>query len=262
MLGDGLFETILVRRGLPVLWTEHVDRMVATARALHFPLADDFGERARAAARALLEIAGEDSLARGSLRLTVTRGSGTAFGLDAPTEPQPTTLLRLTPARRRSRAYADRETVWIVDQPRVDPDGLLSGHKTTSSMWRVLAHETARNHGADLALLRTLDGDVAEADSACVYVVVDGAVVTPPLSRGILPATTRAFVLAELAADGRPCEERLVLPEEVSSAGEVILSSSVSGIRAVAAVDGKPLPAAAPVAEWLDERYEALEGGF
>ena len=113
-------------------------------------------------------------------------------------------LLRLTPASRRSRTYADRETAWIVDQPRIDPLSLLSGHKTTSSMWRVLAHETARNLGADLALLKTLEGDVAEADSASVYAVIDDTVVTPPLTRGILPATTRAFIIDELAADGRP----------------------------------------------------------
>jgi branched-chain amino acid aminotransferase len=171
-------------------------------------------------------------------------------------------MLRLTPAKPRSRAAADRETAWIVDQPRIDPNNLLSGHKTTSSMWRVLAHETARNHGADLALMMTIDGDVAEADTACLFAVIDDVVVTPPLDRGILPSTTRAFIIAALEGAGRRWEERRLLPEELGNASEVILSSSVTGVRALAAIDGHSLDAAAPVAEWLDERYEALEGSF
>lgn len=262
VLGDGLFETVLVRDGLPVLWREHLDRLSATASALHFPAPASFAAEAPEAFAILLEQAPDGARERGSLRVTVTRGGGTAYGLDAPQDPSPTVMLRLTPAKRRSRTPADRETAWIVDQPRIDPGNVLSGHKTTSSMWRVLAHETARSHGADLALLKTIDGDVGEADTACVYAVRDGVVVTPPLDRGILPSTTRAFILAELDSAGRPWQENMLWPDDLAGADEVILSSSVSGIRALAALDGHALPEASPVAEWLDKRYEALEGGF
>jgi branched-subunit amino acid aminotransferase/4-amino-4-deoxychorismate lyase len=262
VLGDGLFETLLVRDGLPVLWQAHIDRLAATARALHFPTPGGFAAEARAAFDALIDRADEGVRQRASLRITVTRGGGTAYGLDAPEAPTPTVMMRLTAARRRSRAHAQRETAWVVDQPRIDPGNVLSGHKTTSSMWRVLAHETARSQGADLALLKTIDGDVGEADTACVLALIDNVVVTPPLSRGILPSTTRAFVLAELDAAGRAWQERELYPAEVHTAAEVILSSSVSGIRALAAVDGHGLPAEAPLAEWLDERYEQLPGGL
>lgn len=262
VLGDGLFETLVVRGGLPVLWPEHIDRLSSTAGVLRFPLPEGFPARARSGAAALLERAGDALRERGTLRITVTRGGGTSYGLDAPRSPSPTLMLRLTPAKRRSRAPAARETAWIVDQPRIDPDNLLSGHKTTSSMWRVLAHETARGHGADLAVMKTIDGDIGEADTATIYAAIDGVVVTPPLDRGILPSTTRAFLLAELDAAGRPWQARVLYPEELEAASEVILSSSVSGIRALAAVDGHRLPEEAPLAEWLDARYEALAGGF
>ncbi len=262
VLGDGLFETLVVRRGLPVLWREHIERLTATAEVLHFPVPDDFQGTARAGLEALLELADDASRERETLRITVTRGAGTAYGLDAPEAPAPTMMLRLTPAKVHGRACADRDTAWIVDQPRIDPNNLLSGHKTTSSMWRVVAHETARHRGADLALMKTLDGDVAEADTASVFAVIGDVVVTPPLDRGILPSTTRAFIIAELAANGRRCEERRLLPAELGDASEVFLSSSVTGVRPLAAIDGRSLPEAAPIAEWLHESYEALEGGF
>lgn len=262
VLGDGLFETLLVRDGLPVLWREHIDRLTATARALHFPAPDGFAGATRRGCEALIEQAPEAARRRGSLRITVTRGGGTAYGLDAPDSLSPTVMLRLTAAQRRSRAPEDRETAWIVDQPRIDPGNVLSGHKTTSSMWRVLAHETARSKGADLALLKTIDGDIGEADTACVYALIDDKLVTPPLDRGILPATTRAFILAVIDAAGRPWRERRLQPEELLDATEVILSSSVSGIRALAAIDGHRLPTDAPLATWLDERYESHTSGF
>ena len=44
VLGDGIFETLVVRRGQPVLWREHIDRLLATATVLHFPLPVDFSE--------------------------------------------------------------------------------------------------------------------------------------------------------------------------------------------------------------------------
>jgi len=262
VLGDGLFETLALRRGLPVMWREHIERLSRTAAVLHFPLPEGFAHDARTATAALAELADEASHHRGTLRITVTRGSGTSYGLDAPEELSPTLMVRLTGATRRSRAPEDRETAWIVDQPRIDPNNLLSGHKTTSSMWRVLAHESARHRGADLALMKTIDGDVGEADTACVFAVLAGEVVTPPLDRGILPSTTREFIIAELEANERPWHERRLFPADFVDADEVILSSSVTGIRPLGAVDGQRLPEAAPVAEWLDERYEALEGRF
>ena len=262
VLGDGLFETMLVREGLPVLRQEHIDRLTETARVLHFPAPADFAGESRRGFDALIEQAANAARQRGSLRITVTRGGGTAYGLDAPESLVPTVMLRLTAAKRRSRAPADRETAWIVDQPRIDPGNLLSGHKTTSSMWRVLAHETARSKGADLALMKTIDGDIGEADTACVLALIDDELVTPPLDRGILPSTTRAFILAELDADGRAWRERRLQPDELFDAAEVILSSSVSGIRPLAAVDARLLPTEAPLATWLDERYENHAAGF
>lgn len=260
LLGDGLFETVAICAGRPILWKPHIERMRATGEALHFPLPARLEDDALLAVEILLDLVDPPVRQRGTLRITVTRGSGTAYGLDAPAQVKPNMLLRITPTNRRSREPGRRETAWIVDQPRIDPSNLLSGHKTTSSMWRVVAHETARKHGADLALLRTIDGDLGEADTASLFAVIEETVVTPPLSRGILPSTTRAFALAELEEAGRSSEERQLLPKELEGASEVFISSSVTGIRALGAVNGRALPEAAPVADWLDERYEALEG--
>jgi branched-chain amino acid aminotransferase len=255
LLGDGLFETVAVREDRTVLLAEHLQRLQASASALGFPLPPDFEILATRAVRDLIELTPGHRLC--ALRITVTRGGGTEFGLDPPATPRPTLLIRLTPVPDGTHSEA---RAWIVDWPRTDPVEVLSGHKTTSSMWRIVAHQSARSHGANLAILTTVDGDIAEADTASVFAVIGGTVVTPPLSRGILAGTVRAFCLRELEAARRPFEERILLREELETASEVFVTSSVSSIRPLRTIQGRELPQATPVADWLRELYEALAG--
>ena len=255
LLGDGLFETVAVRNDRPVLLTEHLQRLEASAAALGFPLPSGFENRVAEALRDLVGRIPGHSLC--ALRITVTRGGGTEFGLDPPAEPRPTLLVRLTPVPDGAHPPA---TAWIVDWPRTDPGEVLSGHKTTSSLWRIMAHQSARSHGATLAIITTIDGDIAEADTASVFAVIGGVIVTPPLSRGILAGTVRAFCLQELEAARRAFEERILQREELETASEVFVTSSVSSIHPLRAIQGRALPQAAPVADWLRERYEALPG--
>lgn len=255
LLGDGLFETVAVRYGRPVLLAEHVDRLTASATALNFPLPPGFEVQVGEALRGLVDLIPGQELC--ALRITVTRGGGTEFGLDPPAEPHPTSLIRLIPVPAGTHSEAK---AWIVDWPRTDPAEVLSGHKTTSSMWRIMAHQSARSHGANLAILTTIDGDIAEADTASVFAVIGGVTVTPPLSRGILAGTVRAFCLRELEAARRSVQQRILLREELESASEVFVTSSVSSIRPLRTLQGRELPEDTPVADWLRERYEALPG--
>ena len=255
LLGDGLFETVAVRKDRPVLLAEHLVRLTASATALSFPLPPGFEHQVGEAVRNLVGIIPGHELC--ALRITVTRGGGTEFGLDPPAEQHPTLLVRLTPVPDGIHSEA---RAWIVDWPRTDPAEVLSGYKTTSSMWRIVAHQSARSHGANLAILTTIDGDIAEADTASVFAVIGGTVVTPPLSRGILAGTVRAFCLRELEAAKRPFEERILLREEIETASEVFVTSSVSSIRPLRTLQGRELPQASPVADWLRELYEALPG--
>jgi branched-chain amino acid aminotransferase len=255
LLGDGLFETVAVRAGRPVLLHEHLARLEESASALDFPLPNGFQDRAIVAIRELVGLVPGHQLC--ALRLTVTRGGGTEFGLDPPADPTPTLLVRLTPVADGPHLPVSG---WIVDWPQTQPADPLSGHKTTSSMWRIMAHQEARGHGADMAILTTVDGDIAEAAAASVFAVIEGVTVTPPLWRGILAGTVRAFCLRELEAAGRSFKERILQRTDIDNASEIFVTSSVSSIRPLRAMQGRELPEATPVADWLRDLYDALPG--
>ena len=147
-----------------------------------------------------------------------------------------------------------------VASHRIDPRSRLSGHKSLSWMPFVLARREAREAGGDVGLIRTVDGDVAEADFANLFAVLGDRVVTPPLDRGVLPGVTRARALAAFAGDGRPAVERRLRAIDLRRAREVFLTSSLSGITPLSSIDGTPCEAPGSEAIWLASCLEGRLG--
>ena len=101
-----------------------------------------------------------------------------------------------------------------------------------------LAHAKAR--GAAEALLAEHRRQLCEGTGSNVFVVLDGELVTPPLSSGCLAGVTRALVLEWTGA-----VERDVPPTALLGADEVFLTSSTRDVQGVHAV-GDDEYAAAP----------------
>jgi anthranilate/para-aminobenzoate synthase component I/branched-subunit amino acid aminotransferase/4-amino-4-deoxychorismate lyase len=196
----GVFETVLVRGGVPVDLRAHLARLERSVRALYgIDLPDDVGERALAAAAAA-------PLQR--VRI-VALPSGIEVGselLAAEPGPEPAVLA-----------------------PAILPGG-LGAHKWRD---RRLLDELTKRLDA-VPLIVDLDGDVLEAAYANVFIVEGTHLVTPPLDGRQLPGTVRARVLALHPAR----EERLTL-DRVAAADELLLASSIRGIHPARLVDGE-----------------------
>ena len=248
LLGDGLYETALVINRRPLLWEQHLQRLLASAAALAFPLPDGFVATVDAALDTVLAALPPNEC---WLRLTLTTGAG-ARGLPRPPDPSPTLLLQAAPYDRDA---VHIHSAAVLDAPRVDPLDPLAGHKTTSAMRWVLARRQAMARGADCALVRTIHGDLVEADFASVFVVAGDSIATPALSRGALPGVTRAWALDRLRALGRYGVERTLEVDELAAADEVFLTSSLVGVTALRTIDGRAFPAHTPTAGLLAREY-------
>lgn len=247
LLGDGLFETVLVRAGRAALLARHAQRLLASGRALGVAVPPGIGEIAAEALPLLWER--EGAPARAALRITVSRGRGRGLAsAHAPVSPV-LQLTALPPAAGGEPARPVRAVV--VRFPRIDPADPLAGHKTLSAMPRVQARRAAREAGADVALLATTGGDVCTADAANLFVVVSGRVLTPPLDRGVLPGITRRRVLDALAEHGVPAEEAPIDARRLADAEEAFLTSSLDGVTPLASVGGRTLDAPGGVARRL-----------
>lgn len=231
LLADGLFETIRVRDGLPERLDAHLARLRAGAGVLGLPIpaTDD------ALASAMAEVAAANALPEAALRLTLTRGPGPR-GLVPPADPRPTLLIAAAPPPPPSPPAR----VVVAATTRRNERSPLSRLKTLNYLDAVLARREAAARGADDALMLNTRDRLAEATAANLFAVVDGALLTPPVEDGALPGVRRAELIARLGA-----EERALLPADLARATEAFLTTSL-GVRAVVAVDGRPLGDGAP----------------
>jgi branched-chain amino acid aminotransferase len=247
VVGDGVFETLRVYRGVPFAWRRHLDRLCVSAEGLGLQLPDI--EELRAAADAVLQA---NALTDARLRITVTGGiapPGSGRG-DAP----PSAFLIAFPIE----AAAPSVDVVIVPWTR-NENGALAGLKTISYASNVRALAYARAKGAGEAIFANTQGNLCEATGSNVFLVRSGTLITPPATAGVLLGVTRALLLELARQSGIPTEERDVPIDALAQSDEAFLSSTTREVQPIAHVDGVPLPSVGgPVSERLAHAFRDL----
>ena len=101
-----------------------------------------------------------------------------------------------------------------------------------------LALLQAETDGYDGALMLDARGHVTEEARACIFLVRDGAVLTPPVTSDILESITRDTVITLLGeVHGVDVVERDIDRTELYVADEVFLSGTALGVTPVGSVD-------------------------
>jgi len=230
-LADGCFETMRLYAGLPYALDRHLARLATSARLLDIPL-DRAPARPAAVVRALAEAWGPEE--DGMLRVTLTRGVAGGVAGPRAEAAAPTLVATVIPVPYPARFYEEGLRAVLLDRPRRAPPEVLDPRaKTLAYLPHVLARREAERRGADEALLLSTDGRLAEATTANVFLVKNGALATPDLATGILDGLTRADVLRLARAEGLAVEERAIDPREAAAADEILLTASVGEVLPV-----------------------------
>jgi branched-chain amino acid aminotransferase len=124
----------------------------------------------------------------------------------------------------------------------------------------VLATRAARAKQAHEALIVSRAGHVAEGASSNVFYVKHGVLHTPPLSSGILPGITRQHLLQLAEQLGVPVEYSLPRVDDLVSADEVAISSSIREFVPVVRIDETPIASGVPgpITRRLLQAFRAL----
>jgi branched-chain amino acid aminotransferase len=151
-----------------------------------------------------------------------------------------------------------RISSWTRQEDRSLPlRGKISGAYITSS----LAKTEAVKSGFDEALLLNSRGKVSEASGMNLFIVRDGALITPGVDQDILEGITRASVIELARAMGIEVIERAVDKSELFVADEVFLSGTAAKVTPVRRVETTELPTSRPVMEQIRERLTAITEG-
>ena len=250
LLGDGLFETMLVRYGKIPFFEQHLLRLMNGAKSISLPVPHAPG-MLKQACRDLLR---ENNLLdrdRASLRLTLTRGPGPR-GLAFPPEPRPTVLIAASPA-----APPPEQLSLATVTPRRNPWSPSARLKALAYLDNIVAREEAREKGAEDALMLDTGGMLACTSIANIFVWNRDRLLTPADRGAILPGITRAALL-ELAPDiGIEAREEDIAPEMLRHATGIFVTNSLMGLVPVTRIDGREVPAH-PMTARLAAAYELL----
>ncbi|GAA4889610.1 aminotransferase class IV [Streptomonospora salina] len=227
-VGDGVFETVKAVAGEPFALTRHLQRLARSAAGLG--LAEPDLDLIAGGVRRALEANPGIELSR--VRITVTAGSGPLGSERTPGEL--TCVVAVGPLKRPAPTVDVAVPPWTRNE-----NGPLTGLKTTSYAENVVSLDYARRNAAGEALLANTAGDLCEGTGSNVFVVLDGELLTPPLSAGPLAGITRELVLEW--AGGTETDIRMTDLDRVS---EAFLTSSGRDVQPIRAIDGRRLPAA------------------
>jgi branched-chain amino acid aminotransferase len=257
-LGDGVFETLRARRRVPIELEGHLQRLREGLDALEIRLAWSDADIAAAIEATVAVNAPADAV----VRLTVSRGAPQARGL-LPAgwrDLRATLVVQSWPHEDVAPVALERGVRAIVSAVRRDPAHPLAGVKTVSRADYVWTRLEAGRAGVDDAITLTLDGNVAEATTANVALILGDGLRTPPLTTGVLAGTTRDWLLGPggAAALGLTAAEDAFGIVELLAADEAILCSSVAGIVPLVEVDGLPIGKGRP-GPWARKLREARE---
>jgi 4-amino-4-deoxychorismate lyase len=219
--GDGLFETIAVKAGEPLLFERHLQRLAVGCNRLAIA-ADLVLIR-----RELLEFAGQ--LGEGVMKLIVTRGDsqrGYAPSLQA----QPRRILQGSPSSVYPGAHAEQGVRLFTCVTRLAEQPLLAGLKHLNRLEQVLARSEWQDSAFAEGLMCDTSGRVIEGVYSNLFLIKDDVLITADLSRCGVAGVMRAELLAQAQAIGIATEIRDVVMLDLHQADEVFLCNSVYGV--------------------------------
>ena len=136
--------------------------------------------------------------------------------------------------------------------------------KSNNLLNNALAMQEAFRRGAFEGVMRNYNGELAECTQSNLFIVKDGAALTPPLDAGLLPGITREFLFEVGAEAGIPVREAVLRDADLFGADEAFLTSTTREVVPIVQVDdrtigtGTPGPVTQALLDGYRRKAEAL----
>ncbi len=246
--GDGVFRTMRVHGGRVLHWPRHYNKLQQDSAALGITcpestlLSDEL--------QLLIQQQPE-----GVAKIILTRGLQTARGYAPPSHIIPTRIVSIMPAPNYPDHFYSRGIKLRVCELRLGHQPRLAGIKHLNRLENVLA--AAEWSDADIAegVLLDILGNVIESTRSNLFLLQNGELITPDLSRCGVAGVQRDRVMEWAIKHGVPCHiEQFGLPE-LLAADEMFLVNSVIGLWPVRELQGRnwsQYPIFMQIQKWLN----------
>jgi branched-chain amino acid aminotransferase len=239
LYGEGIYETLRTYHGRPFLYERHMRRLRNSARMidLSLPFADEELASHIRETMAAADLEGAEAY----IRVLVTRGIG-ELTYDLAATPNPSVVIIVKPqVDPPPEAYEQGVRVVIVEIVRNHPDTVNPMIKSNNLLNCALAAQQAIRRGGYEAIMRNYRGELSECTTSNLFIVKNGAALTPPLESGLLPGITREFLFDVGQDVAIPVREHVLRDEDLFSADEALLTGTTRELVPIVTVDDRTI---------------------
>jgi len=226
LYGDGVFETIRIRDGLPINLENHILRLLRGASALKMRIpsyftSDFFDVRIR-------ELCRQSGIDYGGYcRLSIDRMSG---GKYKPETNDVQFFIEVYPLSTNN--FVLNEKGWEIDvyTELKKQNNFLANFKTKNAHLYVMASIYAQERQLNDVLLCNTQDVLLESSNSNLFLVSDGVLYTTGLDEGCLAGTMRMKIINLAIENTIRIYEAPLMPKNLLEADEVFLTNAIAGI--------------------------------
>jgi branched-chain amino acid aminotransferase len=235
LYGDGVFEGIRIYAGRAFKLHEHMRRLFASAHAIMLEIPHTLPELEKITEDAVQK----NGITDGYIRLVVTRGVGD-LGVSPYKCPRASVIVIVGGIEIYPREmYEKGIPVITAASRRIGAEVFDTRIKSLNYLNNVLARIEAAQAGCMEAVLLDARGYVSECTADNIFIVKNGALLTPSPAHGALEGITRATVLELAASLEVPAAEATLTRYDLYMADECFLTGTGAEIMPVTKVDGR-----------------------
>ena len=222
--GDGVFETIAYRDGVPEFLEQHLTRLLNGCQSLHI----NFGQIdfLRAELEDVFKAISSESAV---IKITVTRGMGSR-GYFSDNSAIPTRIIATYSYPIYPENYQSDGVILRFCEQTLSVNRRLAGIKHLNRLEQVLARNEWSDPGIAEGVMSDDQGSVIEGTMSNIFVVADNVLVTPLISQAGIAGVIRAQIIQIATRSGITVEERALSREQLAQAAEVFVCNSIIGV--------------------------------
>ncbi len=220
--GDGLFETIAIKKGQPVHLQAHLQRLQNGCKRLMLPapehglIVDEINSLIQDADLAVIKI-------------ILTRGSG-GRGYRQPDSIQATRIVARYPFPDYPESYRQQGVKVRICKTHLGINPVLAGIKHLNRLEQVLARAEWSDSSIQEGLMLDHLGRVIEGTMSNLFMIKQATLVTSPVTHSGVAGIMRSEVIAQANSHELIVREEYLDQTQLMAADEVFLTNSIIGI--------------------------------
>ncbi len=233
--GDGLFETIKMKKGQLIQDDEHFARLWNGMKVLQFDIPKQFTpDKLQEEITILVKKNGHENAAR--VRINVFRGNG---GLYDAKNYFPNYIIQSWALSEENGEWNSNGLIAGVYEEVKKSCDILSNLKHNNYLPYILAALKAKKEKWNDAILLNTYGRICDTTIANIFLIQDGVIYTPALTEGCVAGVMRKKIIQELIKFQFKLTEKEITRDDLLNADEIFFTNSIYNLRWVQRIGDK-----------------------